>query len=115
MWNAQEYLTPSGLAVEHLADADADAIPMGTTVYLNTLFAVALMYAGEKSLAREIAGRALRLLTEKGFCFLDLRADPSPEKLSENKDPRIKKPAPAAKWCSWLCACFFILGDIIKD
>ena len=110
--NAQEYLTPSGLAVEHLADADADAIPMGTTVYLNTLFAVALMYAGENSLATEIAGRALRLLTEKGFCFLDLRADPFPEKASENKNPRIKKPAPAAKWCSWLCACFMILGDI---
>lgn len=109
------YLTKVGLAVEHLADADADSIPMGTTVYLNTLFAVSLMYAGEVAFAKEIAKRALGLLTEKGFCFLDLREDPTSKKAVESHDLRIKKPAPAAKWCSWLCACFFILGDIVKD
>lgn len=106
----REYLTPAGLAVENLADADAESVPMGTTVYLNTLFAVALMYAGEETLAREIAGRALGLLTKKGFCFLDLRE--GPEETSGGTASRIRKPAPAAKWCSWLCACFFILGDI---
>lgn len=111
----REYLTPSGLVVENLCDDTGDGIPMGTTVYLNTLFAVALKFAGEEAIARDIAGRALKLLTDRGFCFLDLREEASGDPGTYENMPRVKAPAPVSKWTSWLCACFFILADILTS
>lgn len=109
-----EYLSPRGITVENLKEEAEQDMPLGTVVYLNTLFSIALTFAGRTAEAKKIAVRALDLLAEKGFCFLDIRQDAEP--ISETADPlmpRIKFPAPAAKWTSWTCACLFILGDIV--
>lgn len=106
----QEYLAPYGIAV----DGPEGGEPLqGTVVYLSTLFCVALNLAGETEKARIIAARVMDLMMEKGFCFLDIRQESDPIANAAGNMPRVKAPAPAAKWTSWTCACFFILGDMI--
>ncbi|MDO5434836.1 MAG: hypothetical protein Q4G19_00540 [Clostridia bacterium] len=113
--NEREYLSPYGITAESMEDGTEQMTPQGTVVTLNTLFCMALTLAGEDETARGIASRALKLLTEKGFCYLDVRQETAREPEDpENLLPRVRRPAPAAKWTAWTCACFFILGSIVS-
>ena len=111
----KEYLGVHGVTMDSMEERSGDGLPRGPVIYLSTLTAVCLVHGGYTGIAREIARRALNLMMEYGFGFLNVKPGDLQDEPVVHNMPRKKFPSATSKWASWPCGCFFILVDILNQ